>query len=57
MWIRDSLRLSGPPILILAPRGRDADVIARVSEGIGEAMKGLDIRKLPEAELLQTRGW
>jgi pyridoxal 5'-phosphate synthase pdxS subunit len=36
---------------------KDADVIARVSEGIGEAMKGLDIRKLPEAELLQTRGW
>jgi pyridoxal 5'-phosphate synthase pdxS subunit len=36
---------------------KDADVIARVSEGIGEAMKGLDVRKLPEAELLQTRGW
>ncbi len=36
---------------------KDPDVIARVSEGIGEAMKGLDIRKLPEGELLQTRGW
>jgi pyridoxal 5'-phosphate synthase pdxS subunit len=36
---------------------KDAEVIARVSEGIGEAMKGLDVRKLPEAELLQTRGW
>jgi pyridoxal 5'-phosphate synthase pdxS subunit len=36
---------------------KDPDVIARVSEGIGEAMKGLDVRKLPEAELLQTRGW
>ena len=36
---------------------KDADVIARVSEGIGEAMKGLDVRKLPEGELLQTRGW
>ena len=35
----------------------DPDVIARVSEGIGEAMRGLDIRKLPEGELLQTRGW
>ena len=36
---------------------RDADVIARVSEGIGDAMRGLDIRKLPAAELMQTRGW
>src|SRR5579883_3083866 len=35
----------------------DPDVIARVSEGIGEPMKGLDIRSMPEAELLQTRGW
>ena len=35
----------------------DPDVIARVSEGIGEPMRGLDIRKLPEGELLQTRGW
>jgi pyridoxal 5'-phosphate synthase pdxS subunit len=36
---------------------KDADVVARVSEGIGDPMKGLDIRKLPEGELLQTRGW
>src|SRR5205807_2195964 len=34
----------------------DPDVIARVSEGIGEPMRGLDIRKLPEGELLQVRG-
>ncbi len=33
------------------------DVVARVSEGIGEAMPGLDVAKLPESELLQTRGW
>ncbi|HLW48058.1 MAG TPA: pyridoxal 5'-phosphate synthase lyase subunit PdxS [bacterium] len=36
---------------------KDPDVVARVSEGIGEPMKGLDVRKLPEGELLQTRGW
>ena len=35
----------------------DPDVIARVSEGIGEPMRGLDIKKLAEGELLQTRGW
>jgi len=33
------------------------EVVARVSEGIGEAMPGLDVAKLPEGELLQTRGW
>jgi pyridoxal 5'-phosphate synthase pdxS subunit len=33
------------------------EVVARVSEGIGEAMAGLDVAKLDEAELLQTRGW
>ena len=33
------------------------EVIARVSEGIGEAMAGLDVAKMDEKELLQTRGW
>ena len=36
---------------------RDPDVLAQVSEGIGEAMRGLDVAKLDERELLQTRGW
>ncbi|MBI5472955.1 MAG: pyridoxal 5'-phosphate synthase lyase subunit PdxS [Ignavibacteriae bacterium] len=36
---------------------RDADVLARVSRGLREAMAGLDIAKLPKEELLQTRGW
>ncbi|MCX7832247.1 MAG: pyridoxal 5'-phosphate synthase lyase subunit PdxS [Actinobacteria bacterium] len=35
----------------------DPDVLARVSRGIGEPMRGIDISKLPEQELLQTRGW
>jgi pyridoxal 5'-phosphate synthase pdxS subunit len=35
----------------------DADVVARVSEGLGEAMEGLDVRSMDESELLQTRGW
>jgi pyridoxal 5'-phosphate synthase pdxS subunit len=33
------------------------EVVARVSEGIGEAMPGIDVAKLEEKELLQTRGW
>ncbi len=35
----------------------DPEVIARASEGLGEPMRGLDVRTLPEKELLQTRGW
>jgi len=33
------------------------EIVARVSEGLGEAMPGLDLAKLDEKELLQTRGW
>jgi pyridoxal 5'-phosphate synthase pdxS subunit len=36
---------------------RDADVVARVSENLGEAMVGIDINRLETSELLQTRGW
>jgi len=35
----------------------DPVVLAEVSEDLGEAMPGLDIAKMPESELLQTRGW
>ena len=36
---------------------RDADVLARVSTGLKEAMPGIEISSLPEGELLQGRGW
>jgi len=35
----------------------DAEVLARVSRGIGQAMRGLNVASLPEKELLQVRGW
>jgi pyridoxal 5'-phosphate synthase pdxS subunit len=31
--------------------------LLEASEELGEAMRGLDIAKLPEGELMQTRGW
>ena len=34
----------------------DAKIIAEVSRGLGDAMKGIDIRVLREDEILQTRG-
>ncbi len=35
----------------------DAKIVAEVSRGLGEPMKGLEIAAIPEAERLQTRGW
>lgn len=32
-------------------------VLAKISRGLGEAMKGLDIATMEEKDLLQTRGW
>ena len=34
----------------------DPSVVAEVSKGLGEAMKGLDVFKLEESERMQTRG-
>jgi pyridoxal 5'-phosphate synthase pdxS subunit len=35
----------------------DPEMLAHVSKGLREAMPSLDVRKLPEGELLATRGW
>jgi pyridoxal 5'-phosphate synthase pdxS subunit len=35
----------------------DANLVARVSRGLGEPMPGLDIRELAEHQRLQARGW
>ena len=35
----------------------DAKIIAEVSKNLGEAMPGLDIKQIPENELLAQRGW
>ncbi|HVQ74746.1 MAG TPA: pyridoxal 5'-phosphate synthase lyase subunit PdxS [Candidatus Binatia bacterium] len=36
---------------------KDPDVLAKVSEDLGEAMPGIEMSKLKESDLLQTRGW
>jgi pyridoxal 5'-phosphate synthase pdxS subunit len=35
----------------------DPEIIGRVSRGLGEAMVGIEISAIPEAELLAERGW
>jgi len=36
---------------------RDADILARVSGGLGEPMVGISTASLEPSELLETRGW
>jgi pyridoxal 5'-phosphate synthase pdxS subunit len=36
---------------------QDAAIIAEVSKNLGEAMPGLDIKQIPDEELLAPRGW
>jgi pyridoxal 5'-phosphate synthase pdxS subunit len=36
---------------------QDPEVIARVSTGLGPAMRGIAVGSLPQQELLATRGW
>jgi pyridoxal 5'-phosphate synthase pdxS subunit len=36
---------------------RNADILARVSENLGEPMVGINVRSLPESEQLAGRGW
>ncbi len=35
----------------------DPEMLAKVSRGLLTAMPGIDVRKLPEEEMLSTRGW
>ena len=36
---------------------QDPVKLLEASEELGEAMPGLEISKMPESELMQTRGW
>ena len=56
------------PLTIVGPVGtravveatthfQDAEVLARVSQGLGDAMSGLSTAALAPEELLETRGW
>jgi pyridoxal 5'-phosphate synthase pdxS subunit len=44
-------------VVIATTHYMDFDKVARVSEGLNEAMPGLDMKDIPEEQMLQTRGW
>ena len=44
-------------VVIATTHYQDADMVAKASEGLGDAMPGIDVARLPEDQLMQTRGW
>ena len=50
-------RERGQAIVNAATHYNDPAYLAEVSTGLGAAMDSLDIRTLPETELMATRGW
>ncbi len=52
----DPLR-RGKAIVRATTHFRDAQILAEVSRGLGEPMRGLDVKTLPETELMASRGW
>jgi pyridoxal 5'-phosphate synthase pdxS subunit len=36
---------------------RDAKILAEVSRGLGEPMRGMSVASMPKSELLAGRGW
>jgi pyridoxal 5'-phosphate synthase pdxS subunit len=47
----------GKAIVEAVTHFRDANIIAEVSRGLGDAMSGLEIGKLPKEALMAPRGW
>ncbi len=47
----------GKAIVEAVTHFRDANIIAEVSRGLGDAMSGLEIGKLPQESLMAPRGW
>jgi pyridoxal 5'-phosphate synthase pdxS subunit len=44
-------------IVMAAKNYNNPEKLLEASRALGEAMPGIDVSKLPESELLQTRGW
>jgi pyridoxal 5'-phosphate synthase pdxS subunit len=44
-------------IVVATTQYKNPEIIAKVSKGLGEAMQSIDVRSLPEEQLLSKRGW
>jgi len=52
----DPLR-TGKAIVKATTHFQDPEILAEVSRGLGEPMKGIELRTIPQGELLAPRGW
>jgi pyridoxal 5'-phosphate synthase pdxS subunit len=53
----DNPKERGKAIVEATANFDDPSIIAEVSKGLGDAMKGLEISEIPEDQRLQERGW
>jgi pyridoxal 5'-phosphate synthase pdxS subunit len=44
-------------IVVATTQYQNSEIIANVSKGLGDAMQSIDVRTLPEEQLLAKRGW
>jgi len=44
-------------IVMATTHYKDPDMVAKASEGLGDAMPGLEMSSIPEEEMLHKRGW
>jgi len=44
-------------IVLATTHYNDPEIIARVSESLKDAMRGIEIAAIPEEQMMQTRGW
>ncbi len=52
----DPLRM-GKAVVRATTHYKDPEILAEVSRGLGEAMRGIEIKTIPEGELMAARGW
>jgi pyridoxal 5'-phosphate synthase pdxS subunit len=52
----DPLR-RGKAIVKATTHFRDPQILAEVSRGLGEPMRGMSVKSLPQTDLMASRGW
>ena len=53
----DNPALRGKAVVEATTHFRDAKILAEVSRGLGEPMRGLEISEIPREQLMASRGW
>ncbi|HUY99857.1 MAG TPA: pyridoxal 5'-phosphate synthase lyase subunit PdxS [Thermomicrobiaceae bacterium] len=53
----DNPALRGKAVVEATTHFRDAKILAEVSRGLGEPMRGLEISEIPQEQLMASRGW